>query len=69
MLRKYPKKAGVGRASIQTLRHTIGAHHLAKGTTPKTIQEIMGLKDVRSTAVYQALAKEVVSRELQENLL
>ena len=67
MLRKYLKSAGIGSASIHTLRHTFGAQHIAKGTTLKTVQEVMGLKDVRSTSVYQTLAKEVTRRELQEN--
>ena len=69
MLKKYLNKAGTGRASIQTLRHTFGAHHVARGTDPKTVQDVMGLKDARSAAVYQSLAKEIVSRELQENAL
>lgn len=67
MLGKYLKNTGIGRAGIHTLRHTFGAHHIAKGTDPKTIQEVMGLKDVRSAAVYQILAKEVIFREVQEN--
>jgi integrase/recombinase XerD len=69
MLRRYFKKAGIERASIHTLRHTFGAQHIAKGTSPKTIQDVMGLKDVRSTWVYKTLAKEVVQREMQENSL
>jgi site-specific recombinase XerD len=44
MLKKYLKKSGVERATIQTLRHTFGAQHIAKGTSLKTIQEVMGLK-------------------------
>src|SRR5215216_7893070 len=69
MLRKYLRIAGIGKASIHTLRHTFGAQHIAKGTSLKTIQEVMGLKDVRSTAVYQSLAREVVSKELEQNAL
>ena len=69
MLTKRIKSAGIGRASIHTLRHTFGAHHVARGTDPKTVQDVMGLKDVRSTAIYQALAREVASRELQENAI
>jgi site-specific recombinase XerD len=69
MFRKYLQKAEVGRATVQTLRHTFGAQHIAKGTSLKTIQEVMGLKDARSTTIYHALAKKVVSRELQENAL
>jgi integrase/recombinase XerD len=67
MLRKYLKKAGIEGASIHTLRHTFGVQHLTKGTSLKTIQDVMGLKDTRSTAVYQTLAKEVIAREMQEN--
>src|SRR5829696_8638674 len=69
MLRKYLKRAGIERASIHTLRHTFGVQHLAKGTSLKTIQEVMGLKDARSASVYQSLAREVVTREMQENAL
>jgi integrase/recombinase XerD len=69
MLRKYLKIAKIGNAGIQTLRHTFGAHHIAKGTELKTVQEVMGLKDTRSVSIYQSLAKELVSKELQENAL
>ena len=69
MLRKYLKRAGIEGASIQTLRHTFGVQHLAKGTSLKTVQDVMGLKDARSTSVYQLLAEDLLSRELQENSL
>ncbi len=69
MLRKYLKEAGIEGASIHTLRHTFGVQHLAKGTSLKTIQDVMGLKDARSTSVYQSLAKESIAREMQENSL
>ena len=32
----------------------------SKGTDPKMIQDIMGLKDARLISIYNALAKEVV---------
>lgn len=60
MLAKYIKTARIERASIHTLRHTFGAHHVARGTDPKTVQDVMGLKDDRSVAVYHLLAKEVM---------
>jgi site-specific recombinase XerD len=69
MLKKHLKKAAIGRATVQTLRHTFGAQHSVKGTSAKTIQQVLGLKDVHSTEIYQALAKVVVSRELEENAL
>ena len=69
MLTKRIKSAGIGRASIHTLRHTFGAYHVARGTDPKTVRDVMGLKDERSAAIYQSLAREVVSRELQDHAL
>jgi site-specific recombinase XerD len=69
MLTKRIKSAGIGHANVQALRHTFGAHHVARGTDLKTVQDVMGLKDGRSAAIYQSLAREVVSRELQENSL
>jgi integrase/recombinase XerD len=65
MLGKYLKKAGIGKASIHTLRHTFGAQHLAKGATLKTIQNVMGHTDIRSTSMYVPLAKEVFIGEFQ----
>jgi site-specific recombinase XerD len=67
MLKKHLKNAEISGATAQTLRHTFGAQHEAKGTELKTIQRVMGLKDGRSLSIYQALAKEVVRRELQTN--
>lgn len=67
MLRRHLKSAGIGRVSLHTLRHTFGAQHIAKGTSLKTIQDVLGHKDPRSTEVYRTLAKEVVRKEMQEN--
>lgn len=69
MLRKYLKKAGIKRASIHTLRHTFGAHRLAQGMSLKSIQEVMGYRDSRSTTVYRSLAGEVSNREIRSNSL
>jgi integrase len=52
MLKKYLKKAGIESATIQTLRHTFGAQHEAKGTSQKPSRS-HGVKDARSTFVYQ----------------
>lgn len=60
MLRKYLKYADLGKASVQTLRHTYGVKHITNGTSLKTVIQFMGLKDIRSTSIYQTLAKEGV---------
>ena len=69
MIKRINKRARMEKATVQTLRHTFGAHHVARGTAPKTIQDVMGIKDARSLEIYQSLAKELISRELQENAL
>lgn len=67
LIKRIVKRAGIGKATVQTLRHTFGAHHVARGTDPKTVQNVMGLKDARSVAIYHALADEIVKKELQNN--
>jgi site-specific recombinase XerD len=66
---KYCEQAEIFGVSVQSLRHTFGTHHAAKGTSPETIQATMGLNDIRSTSIYQTLAEKILSRELQENSL
>lgn len=69
MLHKYFAQTGIGGASVHNLRHTFGAHHAAKGTDIKTIQEVMGHKDVRNTELYLSLAKELQRKDLEKNAL
>jgi integrase/recombinase XerD len=69
MLRTYLKKIGLERASVHTLRHTFGIHHAVKGTTAKTIQEVMGHKDLRSTSRYFSMAQEMIKKELEDHAL
>jgi len=69
MLRRYLKKIGLERASVQTLRHTFGIHHAVNGTSAKTIQEVMGHKDPRSTSIYFSMAQEIMKRELQDHAI
>ncbi len=69
MLRKYVKSADLGKASVHTLRHTFGTHHVANGTSLKTIQTTLGHKDPRSSSVYISLAYEMVRKEIRDNAL
>jgi site-specific recombinase XerD len=69
VVQKYLELAGIRGASVHTLRHTFGAHHIAKGTSIKTVQKAMGHKDERSTSIYNLLAHEVMNRELREHAL
>lgn len=69
ILKKYLRHAGLETASVHTLRHTFAVQHLAKGTSLKTVQEMMGHKDIRTTEEYIPLASGVAKKELEENAL
>ena len=69
MLYKYFCRTGILGASVHSLRHTFAVHHVAKGTSLKTIQEVLGHKDIRNTEIYLSLAKELQRKDLQEHAL
>ncbi len=61
--------AGIKDASIESLRHTFGTHHALKGTSLKTIQEIMGHQDSRTTEIYLSLARQMRQKALEDHAL
>ena len=63
------RQAGIAGASVNSLRHTFAVQHIAKGTSLKTVQKIMGHKDIRSLEIYITLAKQQRMREIEENAL
>jgi integrase/recombinase XerD len=63
MLHKYFTQTGIVGASVHSLRHTFAVHHVAKGTSLKTLQEVLGYADIRNTRVYVPLAQELKTRE------
>jgi integrase/recombinase XerD len=65
----YYRKAKIFGASVHSLRHTFGVQHINKGTRMKTIQEVMGHQDIRTTETYVPLAKEMAKKELEDNAL
>ena len=69
MTKKHLDEAGITGASVHTLRHTFRAHHVAKGTDLRTVQQVMGHADVKTTSMYVRLAQEFVQKELQEHAL
>jgi site-specific recombinase XerD len=69
IIKEYFHQSGIIGASIHSLRHTFAVQHLAKGTSLKTVQKMMGHKDIRTTEEYIPLANEVTIKELEENAL
>jgi site-specific recombinase XerD len=68
-VKKYLKEAGIKNATVHTIRHTFGTHHVAQGTDLKTVQETMGHADIATTALYVHLAKKAQRKALQEHAL
>jgi site-specific recombinase XerD len=66
---QYFHRARISGASISSLRHTFAVQHIAKGTSLKTIQEVMGHKDIRTTEAYIPVAQELTRKELEDNAL
>ena len=64
--------AGRKRTSAKEQRAALppyAAQHLAKGTKIKTVQEIMGHQDIRTTEAYLPLSKELAKKELEDHSL
>ncbi len=66
---KYAQEAGIQATSVHVLRHTMATHHVARGTDLKTVQEILGHADLKTTSIYVSLAKTAQRKALQEHAL
>lgn len=69
IVKKYLDEAGIKNASVHTLRHTFATHHVARGTSLRTVQEALGHQSLETTSAYVSLAREVMNKELQEHAL
>ena len=69
IVKKYLEEARIKGASVHTLRHTFATHHVAKGTSLRTVQEALGHADLKTTSIYVQLAREAMNKEFQEHAL
>lgn len=66
LVQKYFEAAGIEHATVQTLRHTMATHYLAKGGDLKSVQHLLGHESPKSTRIYIETAKRVQSRMVQD---
>lgn len=65
IIKRYLEKAGIRNAHIHTLRHTFGTHMAKNGAPLKTIQEMMGHNDLKTTSIYVSLGKKEMDKAVQ----
>jgi len=69
IVHKYMLKSGIRCASVQSLRHTFGIHHIISGAKLEMIQEVMGHRDARTTSLYFSLVEGAIRKEVEEHSL
>src|SRR5918911_1354200 len=65
LVKKYYKKAGVGKSGVHTLRHTFSAHNVNNGMPIADLQKVLGHKRKETTLKYI----HAVSSSLRETML
>ena len=69
MLERSFAKAGIERAHPHTLRHTFGTHMVKAGANLRSVQEMMGHSDLKTTSRYVSLARTQMDKEMQTHAL
>jgi len=59
------KKAGIKDFRFHDLRHTFGSHLVMQGVDVRTVQQVMGHKDIKMTMRYSHLSPEYVQEAIE----
>jgi len=59
------KKAGIEDFRFHDLRHTFGSHLIMQGVDVKTVQQVLGHKDIKMTMRYSHLSPEYVQDAME----
>jgi len=63
--REISRQCGI-KARFHDLRHTAGTQMLASGIDLKTVKEILGHTDIRTTEIYAQVLAETMEKEMQK---
>ena len=66
-VRTYLGETGIFGALVHRLTHTIGTHHVARGSTLKTVQVTLGHASLATTSIDVSLSKQAQKKALQEH--
>jgi site-specific recombinase XerD len=69
LVEKRLTAANIHGASVHSLRHTFGTHHVIKGTDLPVVRDMMGHTSLLTTEKYVHLAREVQRKQMQEHAL
>lgn len=69
LVKKYLKEADIKDAHVHTLRHTFGTHMVKNGANLRTVQEMLGHNDLKTTSIYVSLAREQMNKDVQKHAL
>jgi site-specific recombinase XerD len=69
VVRQYLQATGIQDASVQTLRHTMATHYLARGGDLKAAQQMLGHQSSETTELYLKLAGRMQQWMVQERAL
>ena len=68
-LRKHFDYAGLKHIHLHSLRHTFGTWMASRGASSRTLQELMGHRDSRSTQVYTHALNKSLQAEMKKHRL
>lgn len=69
LVKKYLEEANIKDAHVHTLRHTFGTHMVKNGANLRTVQEMLGHNDLKTTSIYVSLAREQMDKDVQNYAL
>jgi len=69
LVEKRLNAAKISGASVHSLRHTFGTHHVIKGTDLPVVRDMMGHTSLLTTEKYVHLARDIQRKQIQANAL